>query len=606
VSIDQKDVTNTICEYIKTENTNYAILLSGLWGSGKTYYWKNRLQEKIEETGFSTIYIYLNGLDKTEEIARKIVTSRWKSQTAGLVNVEALEKHKGLLSGALSNLGSIAQNLSSLAGVANSLVKIDLRPENMVDYIDFTKTVICFDDLERYSDIKKALGFINDFVEHRNTKVIILANEDEIKESLANIKEKVIGKTVKFALDKKEILNSMISSFPDDIRKVYLSEVDLIIEVMNSNKSCNYRVIKTILDDFYNIYKRSMACDRESFFKAQKPLLKYILAVGLEIRVNGISKEEKQLVRQSSQYSYVDWGFISASNTDKTQQQEPEKYHVKFKKRYYSQDFEPRYLFSSVLEYIDSGYLDIDEFIKEVLRYKEKEIPLVQYLTSIGFWKMSDNEFEIKIKRDLLKMIENGEIELALYPKAFVRYAYFQQNLLLDFTLQELEEKFYKGMKRIQETGTSDYRPYDGLVDKIDGELEEPYKRICEFTECVRLTLADKHYKKISSHFISYLREDVDKAIELTQDVESECQGVPIFFATTVDDVYRILLETPNIKIVNFQHMIINRYEYRNPYYEKTMNSDYGFIKNLAEYILKNTAKNSLKLLFQPEVLGQK
>lgn len=42
MSIDPNEVSNTIFEYIKNANANYAILLTGPWGSGKTFYWKNK------------------------------------------------------------------------------------------------------------------------------------------------------------------------------------------------------------------------------------------------------------------------------------------------------------------------------------------------------------------------------------------------------------------------------------------------------------------------------------------------------------------------------------------------------------------------------------
>ena len=42
-----------------------------------------------------------------------------------------------------------------------------------------------FDDLERASlDINEILGYINNFVEHDNIKVIIIANENEIEDKL--------------------------------------------------------------------------------------------------------------------------------------------------------------------------------------------------------------------------------------------------------------------------------------------------------------------------------------------------------------------------------------------------------------------------------------
>ncbi|MFM7717389.1 MAG: P-loop NTPase fold protein, partial [Microcystis sp.] len=38
-----EQIKTIFTEYLKKENTQYAILLNGAWGSGKTYFWKNEL-----------------------------------------------------------------------------------------------------------------------------------------------------------------------------------------------------------------------------------------------------------------------------------------------------------------------------------------------------------------------------------------------------------------------------------------------------------------------------------------------------------------------------------------------------------------------------------
>lgn len=42
-------------EYIKADKTQYAILLNGGWGCGKTYFWKNTLVNISEKFGLKPI-----------------------------------------------------------------------------------------------------------------------------------------------------------------------------------------------------------------------------------------------------------------------------------------------------------------------------------------------------------------------------------------------------------------------------------------------------------------------------------------------------------------------------------------------------------------------
>ena len=58
--------------YLDEPKTQYAILINGKWGSGKTYYWKNELKELAESKEFKTIYISLNGVSNTKELEQSI------------------------------------------------------------------------------------------------------------------------------------------------------------------------------------------------------------------------------------------------------------------------------------------------------------------------------------------------------------------------------------------------------------------------------------------------------------------------------------------------------------------------------------------------------
>ena len=43
------DIKKIVTDYIKAENTDYAIMVTGVWGSGKTFFWKHTLKQAIEK-----------------------------------------------------------------------------------------------------------------------------------------------------------------------------------------------------------------------------------------------------------------------------------------------------------------------------------------------------------------------------------------------------------------------------------------------------------------------------------------------------------------------------------------------------------------------------
>ena len=42
------DLVESILDYIRSDYTDYAIMINGEWGSGKTYFWNNKIRNKIE------------------------------------------------------------------------------------------------------------------------------------------------------------------------------------------------------------------------------------------------------------------------------------------------------------------------------------------------------------------------------------------------------------------------------------------------------------------------------------------------------------------------------------------------------------------------------
>ena len=71
-------IIDEIMDYVKSKNTDYAIMVDGKWGSGKTYFWTKELKPTIESTYYdqynmySTIYVSLYGLTSIEEINKKV------------------------------------------------------------------------------------------------------------------------------------------------------------------------------------------------------------------------------------------------------------------------------------------------------------------------------------------------------------------------------------------------------------------------------------------------------------------------------------------------------------------------------------------------------
>ena len=47
--LKEKQIINIIREYIEDKNADYAVMIDGEWGSGKTYFVKRKLKKNLDE-----------------------------------------------------------------------------------------------------------------------------------------------------------------------------------------------------------------------------------------------------------------------------------------------------------------------------------------------------------------------------------------------------------------------------------------------------------------------------------------------------------------------------------------------------------------------------
>lgn len=43
-----EDLVESILDYVRSDYTDYAIMINGEWGVGKTHFWNNKIRKKIE------------------------------------------------------------------------------------------------------------------------------------------------------------------------------------------------------------------------------------------------------------------------------------------------------------------------------------------------------------------------------------------------------------------------------------------------------------------------------------------------------------------------------------------------------------------------------
>lgn len=256
------ELNNYIKHYLEEDKTHTAIMLTGEWGSGKTYYIENQLTKFLQNDKKNRcIIISLYGLENIADISKGIyLESRMKALTKDS-EVLATGKFiaKTVLKGAVGMLG-IDVNMS------------EDNLQNLYSSVDLNGKLLILEDLERSNiEIVKLLGYINNLVERDGVKVLLVANENEIlnkqpetvsynledlaslflenntKEDKENsvpedvqvqkylrIKEKTISDTIYFESDYCEAVKNIIGIFSNEKLQTMVDKDENIIEELVS------------------------------------------------------------------------------------------------------------------------------------------------------------------------------------------------------------------------------------------------------------------------------------------------------------------------------------------------------------------------------------
>lgn len=165
------ELNNYIKHYLEEDKTNTAIMLTGEWGSGKTYYIENQLTEFLRDDKRNRcIIISLYGLENISEISKSIYME---------LKMKPLIKDSEIFATTKIIAKTVVKNVIGRFGIDANMSEDDLQ--NIYSSVDLDGKLLIFEDLERSNiEIVKLLGYINNLVERDGVKVLLVANENEI------------------------------------------------------------------------------------------------------------------------------------------------------------------------------------------------------------------------------------------------------------------------------------------------------------------------------------------------------------------------------------------------------------------------------------------
>lgn len=591
------DLVESILDYIRSEYTDYAIMINGEWGSGKTYFWNNKIRNRIDNMQFNgknytTIYMSLYGISNLEEISKKIFI-----ETTQLMdkNMKKYMNSTGQVS--IPEYAKTGLDMANLFGVTQNGDK--------VDYSKFFSTddkVLCFDDLERANvDVIDILGYINNFVEHDHIKTIIICNEKELSTKLKNsnlemktfiatylldkegnlaktdkpmvekiqdkieyvfdkandyerIKEKLIGETFEYQPEFSYIINGILMRYENntDLIRFLRENTGYIISTFNKSGTRNLRILKHALNDFKKIFEMVNKNYPNTNYRILQTMLIFTIAVSFEIKAGKIVKDKFIHIANNEEYKSI---LVSSRVLMDNRQF----YIREFDNNYYY-NFKAEYRFFKFIEmYVRTRIFDMKTFkdnMEVIINTIDTEkLPGYKRLLTEEYWKITDDQFPDVIE-DVIQNVKAGQIRLIDTVKLFIYFAYFVRKGLISYDMQTIRGIFYEGMNAASLISEYCDNAEEELSALMLGEKSIDVEEIISHFNTINSLLKDRMYTEKANELFKCIPMKME---EFYEKFDKEFMNVPILKYYDVYQLFQRLSCASNEDIVIIKEKLVER-----------------------------------------------
>ena len=579
-------IINIVKDYL-TRETNNALLITGEWGVGKTFFFDNELSEEIkgisikenESVKYKPIRVSLSGVTSIDDIERRIVAELYPKLNKGL------KWGKGIFKLFLS----VPKIKEYIPEIPNSDV-IDSETDNLV---------ICFDDLERRSKtfpIDSLIGYINNLTENNNLKTIIIANTNKIEDNnFDEIKEKLIGREIEYKINIEEVFDTLIQSefqsFSGYIEFLQ-KEKNFICSFFHNYK--NIRTLKFILTRYHDIYSQiekiapSIQYIQSNKEAILKDTLLFTIAISIEYKEGNITKNSKDEIDNTFKIDIKRITRLLHSHQPvKEENDEPQTILEAIKSKYYNENNFNYFFYESIFNYIvgvnilDEDLLDKD--IKEKYKISENNTIPECYITynRINFdevFSMTNATYK-QLLTNILSYVDNGEYRLEHYNSIY--------NLVLSFNNplkikeDKLKNKIIRGIKKNKDKFVYDPELSKKLLYIKEGSnVDKNEIEIADFCLTINNEKEQEKYKKNAIDLIDLLKNDFD---HFEHQVKHKYNNIPIFAYINGKTISKFYNDKRDLRIRLFE-VFNHRYIY---YGEEVLQKEKDFYLQLQQSIEK-------------------
>lgn len=519
------DIKDEIINFIERKEETGALLITGKWGSGKSYYIKNLAAELNDAKKEYLCVISLFGIDSVENLTKAVKECYLEANSTIFTKTA---RKIGKIVGKTVNSGLKVAEAATGGNVAVSAAQKGFSSVISLGLLDFIsvknyigrgkskrKFVLVFDDLERCKiNTVDLLGAINEYCENRNIKTIILAAEDVILKNEENIKKVVWeeGTTKKEASIKEQIRS--VSDYRDFKEKVIFQTIAFSMPYVD--------IIDAMIDKYsegVSGYKDFLKCNscsiKQVFIESKYNNLRTIKA--------SITKFERvyalwtRLALSNDYLHYLLYSFIAdcyetkpvSDDAEEGVEQVIERFVIKDKDgKKYTHYNEKASSLNSLCMWIEKGVFDENAIISEI----QEKFTQNQFTDKfkVLHWSIFDLDAETTIKglKDALKDAYNGFLDADEYVGLIDRLQYYKVYKLPfdDLDYYKLSDGIDKFIERVK-TGVEEGKLRFHVASEIMARENEDTKSLLEKLEYIEY---NHNYWKLRNNLLEALKDKSD------------------------------------------------------------------------------------------------
>ncbi|QOW10605.1 hypothetical protein Q73A0000_09585 [Kaistella flava (ex Peng et al. 2021)] len=569
--------------YLQKEKTDYSLLINGEWGSGKTFFFKNRLTNIAAELKYKTVYLSLNGITSIDTIDYNL-----KIKLIPFLNKLDVKK--------AASIGNLAKN------VLFQLVKgkYDIDPDKIIkdvefDITNFEKNVFVFDDLERCNvKLSEVLGYVNDLVEHKNCKVVFLSDESKIKNDLTKdsdyntIKEKVIGRVLNFENKLHEIIPMLFEKYESqkDFYKFLSHNESFIRGLFEEYNIKNLRNISFYIDVISNVFP---SVKNHNNLTAE--ILLFSLIITNEFKSGKLTSSDSDNAKgiEDINPSFMLFNFSNPNSLIETNDLEREKTELEiFYEKYLTKNINDFHFYKSIYQFILSGFLDI-EILEDELngRYPEQatiESTVFTEVFNYNFRDLENSDFIVKLGQGY-EFAKQGKYNIYDYLQISRFLKFYSTNNLFYETEDNIQKSLFDGIQISKKREEYNSKLFNSIFH-FQNKDDDPY--IVDLIKQVHNSFEEKNTKEKTNELIKAINANND---ELLEEVFKNFQvRNELFLYTDENDLFEALISCKNTILTLFTLELRERYNFSNV--KEYLTKDFDFLNKLNKLFLQYVIDN--------------